>query len=210
MGGEMTGGITDAQLRAIEALSRELEEHTYLAGGVAVAMQARHRTSLDVDLFVPHDFDADRLADRLAGVVSGLRVTGRAKGTLHLEVGGVPVSILSYLYPCLAPPYETEACAIPIAATQDLACMKVSAIAGRGAAKDFWDLHQLLEMGLAGGSLATVMDWYRQKYPVDDIGHAIRSLAYFGDADAAPLPRGLTSGHWEEIKSAMRRRVLEL
>ena len=106
-----------------------------------------------------------------------------------MEVAGVPVSILSYRYPCLSPPYVTAACPVPVAAREDLACMKVSAIAGRGAAKDFWDLHQLLELGVGGGSLAKVMDMYRLKYPVDDIGHAIRSLAYFGDADAAPLPR---------------------
>lgn len=206
----MTGGITEAQLRAIKSIAQQLDHDTYLAGGVAVAIQARHRTSLDVDLFVPYDFDADQLADRLAGAVAGLRVTGRSKGTLHLEVGGVPVSILSYQYPCLEPPHETQACPVPVAAMADLACMKVSAIAGRGAAKDFWDLHELLEMGIAGGSLASVMELYRRKYPVDDVGHAIRSLAYFGDADAAPLPRGLTPQHWEEIKAAMRQRVLAL
>lgn len=210
MGRAVTTGITEAQRRAIESIAEELEEGTYLAGGVAVALRARHRTSLDVDLFVPHDFDADRLADRLAGGVAGLRVTGRSKGTVHLEVEGVPVSILAYRYACLEPPVATEACSVPIAAMEDLACMKVSAIAGRGAAKDFWDLHELLEMGIADGSLASVLELYRRKYPVEDLGHAVRSLAYFGDADAAPLPRGLIPQHWEEIKSAMRRRVLEL
>jgi len=210
MGRPVTNGITEAQRQAIESIAKELEADTYLAGGVAVAIRARHRTSLDVDLFVPHDFDADRLADRLAGAVAGLRVTGRSKGTVHLEVGGVPVSILSYRYACLEPPAETEGCPVPIAAMEDLACMKVSAIAGRGAAKDFWDLHELLEMGIAEGSLASVLELYRRKYPVEDLGHAVRSLAYFGDADAAPLPGGLTPEHWEEIKSAMRRRVLEL
>lgn len=210
MGRTVTNGITEAQRQALESIAKELEEDTYLAGGVAVALRARHRISLDVDLFVPHDFDADRLADRLAGAVAGLRVTGRSKGTVLLEVAGVPVSILSYRYACLEPPVETEACSVPIAAMEDLACMKVSAIAGRGAAKDFWDLHEMLEMGIAEGSLASVLELYRRKYPVEDLGHAVRSLAYFGDADAAPLPRGLTAEHWEQIKSAMRRRVLEL
>jgi len=210
MGETATGGMTEAQLRAIESIAQGLEDDTYLAGGVAVALHAKHRTSLDVDLFVPHDFDADRLVDRLASAVPELRVTGRAIGTVHLEVRDVPVSILSYHYACLVPPERIDACPVPIAATEDLACMKVSAIAGRGAAKDFWDLHQLLEMGIGGGSLATVLEMYRRKYPIDDIGHAVRSLAYFGDADAAPLPRGLTPDHWAHIKSAMKRRVLEL
>jgi len=33
-----------------------------------------------------------------------------------------------------------------------------------------------------------------------DIGHVVRSLAYFGDADAAPLPTGLTTSHWAALK----------
>jgi hypothetical protein len=137
-------------------------------------------------------------------------VTGRAQGTLHLEVAGVPVSILSYRYPFLSPLRTSELVPVPIAAFDDLACMKLSAIAGRGAAKDFWDLHELLGMGIGGGSLAGLLELYKRKFPVDDTGHAIRSLAYFGDADAAPLPRGLTPERWEEIKAAMRRRVREL
>jgi len=137
-------------------------------------------------------------------------VTGRARGTVHLEVGGVPVSILSYRYPLLSRPRTTEDLPVPVAAPDDLVCMKVSAIAGRGAAKDFWDLDELLGMGIGGGALAGVLELYRRKFPVDDVGHAIRSLAYFGDADAAPLPRGLTPERWDEIKTAMRRRVKAL
>jgi len=72
------------------------------------------------------------------------------------------------------------------------------------------DLDELLGMGIGGGALAGVLELYRRKFPVDDVGHAIRSLAYFGDADAAPLPRGLTPERWDEIKTAMRRRVKAL
>jgi hypothetical protein len=88
--------------------------------------------------------------------------------------------------------------------------MKVSAIAGRGAAKDFWDLHELLRMGVGRGSLAGVLELCKRKFPVHDVGHAVRSLAYFGDAEAAPLPRGLTPERREELKVAMRHRVREL
>jgi len=36
-------------------------------------------------------------------------------------------------------------------------------------------------------------------YPVEDIGHVVRSLVYFGDA-GGPLPAGLTSEHWDKIQ----------
>ena len=55
--------------------------------------------------------------------------------------------------------------------------------------------------------LARVLELYRQKFPTDDVGHVIRSLAYFGDADAAPLPRGLTPEYWSEIKKDIADRV---
>lgn len=202
-----SAGITDAQREAISSLAPALEDDTYLAGGVAVALRTKHRTSIDVDLFVPRDFDADRLAERVSVAVPSVVVTGRARGTLHLEVAGVPVSVLSYRYALLSPPRECSEVPIPLAALEDLACMKLSAIAGRGAAKDFWDLEELLTMGVGGGSLAGVLVLYRRKYPVHDVGHVVRSLAYFGDADSAPLPRGLTPKRWEAIKGSMRRRV---
>ena len=88
--------------------------------------------------------------------------------------------------------------------------MKLSAIAARGLARDFWDLHALLARGVASGSLEQALELYRKKYAADDIGHVIRSLAYFGDADAAPLPRGLSAVDWRGVKQDFERRVAAL
>lgn len=202
--------ITEDQRAALCAVAPSLDAGTYLVGGVAIALDLGHRTSLDVDLFVPREFDADRLAERLTSEVADLAVMGRATGTLHLEVSGLPVSILSYRYPLLSPLRAHVEVPVLVAAQDDLACMKVSAIAGRGAAKDFWDLDAMLGAGSAGGSLRNVLELYRRKYAREDVGHAVRSLAYFGDADASPLPRGLTLERWEVVKASMRKRVLEL
>ena len=206
----MTHGITPAQHAALSALAPALDDATYLAGGVAVAIELHHRQSLDLDLFVAHDFDSERLAERLQPIVPTFRIVGRGSGTLHAEVEGVPVSILSYRYPLLAPPVSRSEVPVRVAATEDLVCMKLAAIAGRGAAKDFWDLDALLAHGCAGGELTTALDLFRQKFPADDPGHVIRSLAYFGDADAAPLPRGLARDAWEGIKKRMAERVKAL
>lgn len=197
----MTEGITQAQRDALVQMAPALEDSTYLAGGVAVATALHHRLSLDLDLFVTHDFDPERLAERLSPRAPTLRIVGRAAGTLHAEVLGVPVSVLSYRYPLLAPHRNEVGLAVPLASLEDLACMKVSAVAGRGAAKDFWDLHALLACGVAGGDLAQALQLYRRKFPVEDIGHAIKSLAYFGDADSAPLPRGLSPERWQSLKA---------
>jgi len=210
MGRRVSFGITPRQLDALNALGPELDRDTYLVGGVAVAMRLHHRISHDLDLFVPHDFDADALAETLASRVTHVKIMGRARGTLHVEVDGVPVSILSYRYPLLAPPTATGGLPVAVASAEDLACMKISAIAGRGAAKDFWDLDALLDHGVAGGSLRQALELYERKFSAEDIGHAVRSLAYFAEADAAPLPLGLTPERWSEIKDAFARRVKEL
>lgn len=203
-------GITSEQLAALRLLVPALEAGTYLAGGVAIATMLGHRTSNDLDLFVPHEFDAERLEEQVAAVVPEVKIVGRARGTLHLEVQAIPVSVLSYRYPSIAPPTTDDALPIPRASLEDLACMKIAAISGRGAAKDFWDLDELLGHGFAGGSLASALSLYQRKYPAVDIGHAVRSLAYFGDADAAPLPAGLSTKHWTTIKRRFADRVREL
>jgi len=77
--------------------------------------------------------------------------------------------------------------------------MKLSAIAARGAARDFWDLYTMLAGGAAGGSLGTALECFRKKFASDDIGHAMRSLAYFGDADVAPFPCELGAARWAAI-----------
>lgn len=206
----MIEGITAPQRAALAALTPCLDDGTYLAGGVAIAVQLHHRTSLDLDLFVPHDFDADRLAERLAVSVPGFRVVGRARGTLHGELLACPVSVLSYRYALLTEPHAELGLPLPVASLDDLACMKLSAIAGRGAAKDFWDLSTLLAHGVGAGNLATLLELYLRKFPVEDVGHVVRSLAYFGDADAEPLPRGLAAESWAAIKLDVARRVKAL
>ena len=104
-------------------------------------------------------------------------------------------------YPLLARPRGVVDLAVPVLSLVDLVCMKLSAIASRGAARDFWDLHVMLERGTAGGTLAGALDRYRKKFPADDVGHVVRSLAYFGDADTAPLPSGLDPARWRTIKA---------
>lgn len=205
--------VSEAQTRAIATLAPLLDEGTYLAGGVAIGLALGHRTSLDVDFFVPHDFDAERLAEHILTSLppeSHARETGRARGTLHLEVENIPVSILSYRYPMLSAPSQSESLPVRVASLEDLLCMKLLAIAGRGAAKDFWDLDALLSHGVASGNLNTALERFAVKYPRVDTGHLVRSLAYFGDADAAALPRGLGRTQWEALKKRIQTRVQAL
>jgi hypothetical protein len=41
---------------------------------------------------------------------------------------------------------------------------------------------------------------FREKYPIEDVGHVIRSLVYYADADAEPPLVGLSPEDWVHIK----------
>lgn len=208
----MSQRITTAQRNALRLLGPALPSGAYLAGGVAVALTFGHRTSRDLDFFIPTDFDPERLAEQLQSKLSGtaFAVTNTATSTLYLELEGVPASVISYRYPLLLPAKLAPELGTRLASLDDLACMKLSAIAARGAGRDFWDLHMLLEGGTGGGTLTGALGLYRRKFATDDIGHVVRSLAYFGDADAAPLPTGLDPERWSAIKAWFSSSVTEL
>jgi hypothetical protein len=191
--------ITEAQRAALVTLAAVIDPTTYLAGGVAVAIHLGHRASSDLDLFVRESDPVDLVG---AFEAHAVRILSRSEGTLYLEAGGVPTSLLRYGYPLLSPPERFDGIAVPVASRDDLVCMKLAALAGRGAARDFWDLHALLTSDHR--PLATALEGYRRKYSAEDIGHVVRSLVYFDDATTAPLPSGLTEAHWEDIKRTLR------
>ncbi|HEX7671442.1 MAG TPA: nucleotidyl transferase AbiEii/AbiGii toxin family protein [Polyangiaceae bacterium] len=90
----------------------------------------------------------------------------------------------------------------------ELACMKLSAIGSRGKARGFWDLHEILTR--TGRSLPDLLEAYGRKYTQHDVGHVVRSLVYFGDAAAEPMPEGLDESSWDGIQRDLERLVLEL
>lgn len=203
----MTAGITEPQRQALQVLAPLVGADAYLAGGVAVALRIGHRLSRDIDLFVPAGAPEDLLV-HLAVQPERIAVVSRAPGTLYAEVNGVPASVIRYAYRLLQPAEVVPDIAVPVAASQDLICMKLSAIAGRGARRDFWDLHALLVA--ANMPLRQGLSLFTDKYPVEDAGHVIRSLVYFTDADAEPPLEGLAPKHWDHIKSEFTAWVREL
>lgn len=86
--------------------------------------------------------------------------------------------------------------------------MKLAAIASRGALRDIWDLHAILLY--RGTALDAALDMFRRKYANEDVGHVIRSLVYFEDADREPRPDGLTNAQWHRVQSDLRRWVRQL
>ena len=168
-----------------------------LAGATGLALQLGHRYSEDLDFFRTPAFESEILLSRLSEV-GPVAVQSRSSGTLHLVLEGLRVSFLAMEAPLLFPgtPYRGLALADP----RDIAVMKLVAIGGRGSRKDFVDLFFYLQ---AGGSLEAMLELTRRRFEKIDFNeyHLLKSLVFFDDAEAEPMPRMLREVSWQAIKS---------
>jgi hypothetical protein len=193
------------QQRVLAQVGPELTRRGfYLAKGTAVALHLGHRRSVDLDWFTSEGLDdplqlAAELRDEGIPFITGQVSTG----TLHGTVDGLRVSLLRFRYPLLASPRKYPG-KIQIAARPDLAAMKLSAVARRGAKKDFVDIYAL---GKRSISLPQMLRWHREKFAVADQAHLLCSLAYFDDAERERLPRMLWDTSWPQMRAAIQRWV---
>jgi hypothetical protein len=176
-----------------------LQQGFYLAGGTALALQLGHRRSVDFDWFREEPIDDPlRLAADLRNPAFRFETDRVERGTLHGRASGVRVSFLEYRYPLLRPPRAVEG--LRLAALEDIAAMKLAAVAQRGSKKDFVDVFAL---GRRFG-LDDMLGFYGKKYGVADVGHVLVALAYFDDADREPTPTLLQRQSWLAMKDAIR------
>ena len=179
----------------------------YLAGGTALALYEAHRISVDLDFFAPSIGEPEALAQRIGAHGLTLEVTSVAVETLYLRLNQVQVSCIGLRWPPLEPAVEPAPGLIPLASRDDLAAMKLAAVASRGSRKDFVDLWVLITRGM---TLDECLRRYRAKYQAHDTGHLVRSLVFFDDADREPELRLLAPIVWERVKADFRRWVAKL
>lgn len=179
----------------------------YLAGGTALALRFGHRESVDLDLFSPSFTVVEDLQAVLCGALPSFTVTSTAPRTLYGIVEGVQVSFFGYAYPALVPSAPPASGLLPLASIPDIAAMKLAAIASRGSRKDFVDLWFILEGQM---SLEQALDAFRRKYDMVDLGHVVRALVYFDDANDEPELRMLRPVPWGDVKESLRRSVARL
>ena len=180
---------------------------TRLVGGTALALQLGHRVSVDLDVFGRWDYSVDMIS--LLGQVGNVeKQSGTPDGKMQFFfVDDVKVDCVSYdMYEWLEPPVEEGG--IRLAGIKDIGAMKINAITNRGTRKDFVDLARLLD----DFSLDDIFGWYQAKYPQANPARALRSLSYFVDAEAMPMPQILIDFDWdaavEKILASVRNLVL--
>ena len=176
--------------------SLEPIQRFYLAGGTGLALHFGHRRSVDLDLFSKQTFDEESLLAYLHPL-KPFTVIAKAQQTLHVHICGSKVSFLGYNYPMLFP-FEFFK-DLAVADVQDIACMKLSALASRGTRRDFVDLY----VSARHLGLATLLAQFEKKYAQFRYNrvHILKSLVFFADAEKEPMPDMMVALSWEEVKS---------
>jgi predicted nucleotidyltransferase component of viral defense system len=178
----------------IRLMSFQSLQDFYLAGGTALALRYGHRVSVDIDLFTDKPFDAVKLSEALVHEydLSGLSVE---ENTILGVIEGIKFDCMAHQYPCIGGVECIEG--VRMLAVEDIAAMKLNAIANRGSQKDFWDLYELMQHY----SREQLLSFFARKYPEASIWTLEKSISYFEDADLEPTPKCLKARHWAEIKS---------
>jgi len=172
-----------------------------LVGGTALALQLGHRNSVDLDFFGVIDKSVEEIQNDLEAKGFYVHPEQKSKTINILTIDGVKVDIVGGFSNWIEPPIKTEG--IRMAGLQDIAAMKLHAITNRGRKKDFIDLYFLLQHF----SLKQMIEFYEKKYPKNNLFFVIRSLSYFNDAEADPLPQMFIDVSWEEMKSVIRNAI---
>ena len=171
----------------------------YMVGGTALSLQLGLRESYDFDFCVKSEFNNEILLDELKSI-GNVEVIQNQKGTCDVLLNGVQVSFFYYPNKVLAD--FTKAEEIPqlnIASVLDIAVMKIVAIGGRGAKKDFFDLYNIIEK--CNIATSELVNGLMQKCG-DNVNYVniIMGLSYFEDAEDEILPNTFVTYNWEDIK----------
>ena len=191
----------------LEILKKEnILRDFYLAGGTGLALQLKHRLSLDLDFFTEKDIDTKILIQKIKKL-GKLSIEKENEDSLIGIFKGTRISFLKYDYPCLFSFKDFQG--IKVADFRDIGCMKISAIASRGSKKDFIDLFFICQKIIP---LEKLLKLFAKKYKGVNYNkiHILKSLVYFEDAEKDPMPKMIIPVSWKEIKKFFKKEVKEI
>lgn len=187
--------VESSTLELLKKLQRlPVLEQTRLVGGTALALQLGHRKSIDLDFFGTVDCEAEYLRESIAGIAS-LTILKESPHIHIYIVDGIKVDIVNYKYPWLDDVVLEQG--LRLASVSDIAAMKITAIIGRGTKKDFIDIAFFLHHF----SLEEILHFYAAKYNDSSVFMAMKSLAYFDDAETDPMPDMFVNQSWQQVKA---------
>lgn len=190
-------GINPATLTTLKKISQtKMADNYYLAGGTACALHLGHRLSYDLDFFSLTPSDPQLIRNELISQ-GEIGIIQNDSGTFNGSLDETKVSFFIYPYKLIDELITFEG--VMIAGIRDLACMKLEVVSSRGSKRDFIDLFFLAQKY----DLNTMLTWFKDKYSNSNISisHVMKSLVYFNDAEADPMPIMHINIEWEQVKT---------
>lgn len=161
-----------------------------LYGGTALALRLGHRTSADFDFFAFAPVDPARL-QREEPVLATAEILQLEPNTLTvlIQEGGMPVKLSFFghlTFQRIQEPDLTADRVCRIASLPDLFATKLNTIYQRAEAKDYLDIHAILQSGL---TLLQGIEFTRQVYGPDfNTMLPLQALCYFEEPELRSLP----------------------
>ncbi len=181
---------------------------TFLVRGTALALQLGHRISVDIDLFSETDFETNEILSELRQDLELQVIMQKEKNSLIINARRrntnnefMKVDFVKYAYPLLKQLKNEDG--IRLLSVEDIIPMKLSAIANRGAKKDFFDIYELMKTF----SLSDMLSLFSKKYPDIAHFHILKSLTYFEDAETEFDPISLNNTDWKTVKQTIENKV---
>lgn len=191
---------TDSLLKKMG--TQTLPQGAYLAGGTACALWLGHRKSVDLDFFVPTEFEVVAWRQKWEQELD-FEMLNQDWQILEGQAQDVKLALFYYRYPLIEP--TTNYQGIQVASLEDLAAIKLETLIGRGTKRDFIDLYFLVKkLGLK-----SVFGCYDRKYGNFETRELLirKALVYFAEADNDEMPNMLVPAEWKSIKKYFEKAI---
>ncbi len=171
----------------------------FLVGGTALSLQIGHRISIDLDFFCVDVFDDVELLGYLERTYK-FQLDYQGKYALKGQINDVKVDFIAHDYPLVNSLFVDDG--VRMAAPEDIAAMKLNAIAGNGTrVKDFIDIAYLSSII----SLSQMLEAYSVKYSSRNPLTVVKSLEYHHDINfAEPIEMVAGKFVWKNIETRLK------
>jgi hypothetical protein len=175
-----------------------------LVGGTSLSLQLGHRQSVDIDLFTDCIYESvdfktiddylrkhyayvDTFETDIVGMGKSYYIGNSKYDCIKLD--------LFYTDPFIRPFLLIDG--LRLASLEEIAAMKIDVVSRGGRKKDFWDIHELMEIF----SIEDMLHLHEERHPYShDKQEIITNFSSFENADIDFDPICLRKKYWEIIK----------
>jgi len=195
--------LDDTRQKVFNKLSN-FNQQGYLAGGTGLALQIKHRKSVDFDVFVkkPISNSLRLKARKILGALD-FYVDSAEQISFYTE-NNISVTFAWYYYKPLFPLVSTSS--LSLATAYDIIADKAHTIGRRAVWRDYVDFFFVLKNKIV--TLGKIIDFAKQKF-AGEFNEALflQQLSYFKDITIVPIEFIDSSYTPKEIKSFLEQQV---